>query len=153
MSNIQLASSLLFSQSFRSIYPKNHFCRVTPSLKKGSAVPAWVSLAPGLQVQQSCAWEAAGAAGHSQLYSRCHLSTPTKAARQWGEDVGWGWRVRWCMKRCRVAGSTLPPTSHFFVLTGLHTGTVLLWAISIGKKGSKPRDSLVNDLPVLANLV
>lgn len=56
------------------------------------------------------------------------------------------------MKRCHVAGSTLP-TSHFFVLTGLHAGTVLLWAISIGKKRSKPRNSLVNDLPVLANLV
>lgn len=52
---------------------------VTPSLKKDSAVLARVSIAPGLQVQQSCAWEAAGAAGHGQLYPRCHLSTPTKA--------------------------------------------------------------------------
>lgn len=56
------------------------------------------------------------------------------------------------MKRCHDAGPTLP-TSHFFVLAGLHAGTVLLWAISIGKKRSKPRDNLVNDLPVLANLV
>lgn len=41
----------------------------------------------------------------------------------------------------------------FFVLAGLRAGTVLLWAVSIGKKMSKPKDNLVNDLPVLANLV
>lgn len=48
-----------------------------------------------------------------------------------------------------------PPCLHptFFVLAGLHAGTVLLWAVSIGKKKSKPKDNLVNDLPVLANLV
>lgn len=64
MDSIQLASSLLFSQSSRSIYPKTSFWGVTPFLNKGSAVPAWISLAPG--VQESCAWEAAGAGGHGQ---------------------------------------------------------------------------------------
>lgn len=66
MGSIQLASSLLFPQSSASICPKPHFWRVTPSLNKGPAVPAWVSLAPGVQIRESCALEAAGAAGHSQ---------------------------------------------------------------------------------------
>ncbi|NXS78656.1 TF7L2 factor, partial [Erpornis zantholeuca] len=35
-----------------SIYPKIHFWRVTPSLNKGPAVPAWVTSAPGVQYLQ-----------------------------------------------------------------------------------------------------
>lgn len=66
MGCILLDSSLLLSQSSKSIYQKKYFGGVTLSLNKGSAVPAWVSLAPGLQVQQSCASKAAGAAGHGQ---------------------------------------------------------------------------------------
>ncbi|NXH68701.1 TF7L2 factor, partial [Hydrobates tethys] len=61
-----LASSLLFSQTSRSIHPEKYFLRVTPSLNKGPAAPAWPSPFPEVQVPRcgvrgSCALETAGA--------------------------------------------------------------------------------------------
>lgn len=83
MGSIQLASSL-FTVIQEYLQKKINFWRVTPSLNKGPAVPALVSLAPGcryrgvvsgrLQVllgmaSLPCEWEAA--------LSRLYLSTPS----------------------------------------------------------------------------
>lgn len=137
MDSIQLASSLLFSQSSRSIYPKTSFWGVTPFLNKGSAVPAWISLAPG--VQESCAWEAAGAGGHGQP-SMCTggsfiqgAISPPQQRQLDSEERMWAGMESEMVHEKGVAHPTMP-TSHFFVLlAGLHAGTVLLWTIS--KKG------------------
>lgn len=103
-----------------------------------------------------CCWAWPALRVHWRQLYPCFIS-PLHQARNKGSwtvrrGCGLGWRVRWCMWRYCVPGSTLL-ASHSFVLAGLHTGTVLLRAISIAKKRSKPRDNLVNDLPVLANLV
>lgn len=81
------------------------------------------------------------------------ISPPQQRQLDSEERIWVGMESEMVHEKVRAAGCTLPTSHIFFVLAGLHAEPVLLWAISVGKKRSKPRDNLVNDPPVLANLV